>query len=151
MDLMQGNRLNAALWLALVTMTMLLILALPVWLTVQAQPIPWQNPPYSPVNVSFTGTTAQTLVAAPTAGAVCVYGLTLVNAGGSADTVSIYLDGGTTAVTTVYLAASGGSASWQLGSNPQNPYFLTNLTTGFVIKSGTNVQINGGIYAATCP
>jgi hypothetical protein len=116
-----------------------------------AQAIGWPVPPYQPANVSFTGTSNATLVSAPTAGGVCVYGLLLINAGASADTISIYLDGGTTAVATVYLAASGGSANFQLGQAPKSPYFLTNNATAFVVKSSANVQIDGSVYAATCP
>lgn len=119
--------------------------------SVLAQVITWPASPYTPVNVNFSTATA-TLVAAPSAGAVCVYGLQLVNAGASATTITVYLDGGTTAVWSAYLQAGGGSANWPLqNGNAKNPYFISNLTTAFVVKSSTAVQINGGIYAATCP
>lgn len=123
--------------------------ALPI---VYAQSLQWPEPPYFPANVSFSASTAQTLVAAPSAGGLCVYSLTLINAGASADTISVYLDGGTTAVASVYLAAGGGSATWPLlNGNSKNPYFLTNAGQGFVVKSGTAVQVNGSVYAANCP
>jgi hypothetical protein len=119
--------------------------------SVHAQAIPWPKPPYPPVNVSFSSTSTQTLIAAPSAGGVCVYAMSLENAGASAATVSIYHDGGTTAVATVYLASGGGAAGWDLRDNPQNPWFLTNAATGFAVKSSAATQINGSVYAATCP
>jgi hypothetical protein len=118
--------------------------------TVHAQAIQWPNPPYSPTNVNFA-TASATVVAAPTAGAQCIYGLMLTNAG-TAVTVTIYLDGGTTAVTSAYLAATSGPALvWPLQNNPQNPYFMTNNATAFVIKQSGTSQINGSVYAAICP
>jgi hypothetical protein len=116
---------------------------------VYAQSLQWNNPPYAPANVSFA-TASGTLVGAPTAGANCIYGLLLVNAG-VAVTVNVYQDGGTTSVASAYLAASGGSASWQLVSNPKSPYFITNTTTAFVVKQSGTSQINGSVYAAKCP
>jgi hypothetical protein len=119
--------------------------------TVHAQSINWPPPPYTPVNVSFSSASTQTLVAAPTAGGICVYELSLINAGGTAVTVNVYLDGGTTSVSSVYLAASGGAAFWPLGTNPKNPWFLTNATTGFAVKTSGASQIQGSVYAAICP
>ncbi len=117
---------------------------------VHAQANLWPDPPYSPVNVNFSTGTG-TLVAAPTAGGICVYGGYLVNAG-TAVTVNFYLDGGTTSVGSAYLAASGGSISFGiLNSNPKNPYFITNAATAFVVKQSGTSQINGSIYAANCP
>lgn len=119
-----------------------------------AQPAPnWPIPPYNPVNISFSSASPQTIVAAPTKGGVCVYGLVLTNTSGStATTVSIYQDGGTTAVFSVYLNSGGGTANFPLrNTDPKYPYFVTNNATGFVITSSSAVQINGGIYAATCP
>ena len=117
-----------------------------------AQTIPWPAAPYPKVNINFSAAIAQTIVAAPTAGGVCVYGLQLINSDATTGTtVSIYEDGGTTAIWTVYLAAVGGAANWQLTDNAKSPYFLTNKATGFVIKSSAAVQINGGVYAANCP
>src|SRR5580658_10116789 len=118
--------------------------------TVQAQQVGWPDPPYNPTNISCSTATC-TLVAAPTALGECIYGLSLINAGGSADVVSIYLDGGTTAVGSVYLAASGGAATWALGTQSKNPWFITNAATAFVVKSGTTVQLYGSVYAANCP
>lgn len=112
----------------------------------------WPGPPMPPTNISFSSSGNQTIVAAPTAGGVCVYGLQLVNAGASATTINVYLDGGTTAVWSVYLASGGGSANWVLNtSNMRSPYFITNSATAFVINSSAAVQINGGVYASTCP
>lgn len=136
---------------ALVIVVAILIVGLPRLRSVHAQVIEWPPAPYTPLNVNFSGATA-TLVSAPTSGAVCVYGLQLVNGGVSQDTITIYLDGGTTAVWSVVLQPNGGSANWVLqNGNAKNPYFITNAGQGFVVKSGTAVQINGGIYAATCP
>lgn len=116
-------------------------------------PIPYPQPPYNPVNISFNSGSPQTIVAAPSAGGVCVYGMTLTNTNASTTTtVSIYQDGGSTAVFSVYLAAGGGTANFPLRNNdPKYPYFITNNKTGFVITSSSAVQINGGIYAAVCP
>lgn len=119
---------------------------------VQAQAIPWPRPPYPAVNVNFSASTAQTIVAAPTAGGVCVYGLLLTNGSGStADTVNVYQDGGTTSVASFYLGANGGAGGFDLRDNPQSPYFITNNATGFVVKSSAAVQVNGVVYAQTCP
>lgn len=119
---------------------------------VHAQGIMWPGPPMPPVNINFSTSGNHTLVAAPTAGGVCVYGLQMVNAGASATTINVYLDGGTTAVWSVYLASGGGSANWVLNtSNMRSPYFITNSATAFVINSSAAVQINGGVYASTCP
>lgn len=112
---------------------------------------PWPEPPYTPSNVSFSTSGNQTLVAAPSSFATCVYGLLFVNSGTSATTINIYQDGGTTSVSSVYLTASGGSASWVLSNNPKNPYFITNTTTAFVINSSAATQINGTVYSAQCP
>lgn len=116
-------------------------------------PIPYPQPPYNPVNISFNSGSPQTIVAAPSAGGVCVYGLVLTNTNASTTTtVSIYQDGGSTAVFSVYLAAGGGTANFPLrNTDPKYPYFTTNAKTGFVITSSSAVQINGGIYAAICP
>lgn len=112
----------------------------------------WPGPPLAPANISFSSSGAQTIVAAPTSGGVCVYGLQLVNAGASATTINVYVDGGTTAVWSVYLASGGGSANWVMNtSNMRSPYFITNNATAFVINSSAAVQVNGGIYASTCP
>lgn len=120
--------------------------------TVHAQGIMWPGPPLGPANINFSSSGAQTIVAAPTAGGVCVYGLQLINAGASATTINIYVDGGTTAIWSVYLASGGGAANWVLNtSNMRSPYFITNKATAFVINSSAAVQINGGIYAGTCP
>lgn len=117
-----------------------------------ASPIPWPISPFSPVNIGFSSSSPQTLVAAPTAGGVCVYGMTLVNTSAStATTVSIYQDGGTTAVYTAYLNSGGGSANWQLTNIAKSPYFITNNATAFIITSSAAVQINGGLYYAVCP
>lgn len=114
--------------------------------------IPWPAPPYNAANISFSTSGNQTIVAADTKYATCIYGLLLVNSGATGTTISVYQDGGTTAVSTVYLAAGGGAVSWQLiGNNPKNPYFITNTKTAFVINSGSADQINGTVYAAQCP
>ena len=133
------------------------VLAALAWLTwgpvARAQVTAWQEPPYSPKNITFSSAGNQTILAAPGAGiAWCVYGMTLTNASSStATTVSVYLDGGTTAVGSFYLSANGGSANWQLQANPKNPYLITNLATAFVLNSSAAVQMNGTIYAANCP
>jgi len=119
--------------------------------TVHAQAIPWPKPPYLSTPINFSSGSVQTLVAAPSAGAVCVYAISLQNAGSTTVTASIYQDGGTTPVAYAYLVASGGAAGWDLRDNPQNPWFLTNLTTGFAVKTSAATQIYGSVYAATCP
>lgn len=119
---------------------------------VNAQAIAWPIPPYTPVNISFSTSGNQTIVAAPTTGGVCVYGLSLTNSGAAATTIQVFNDGGTTPVWTTFLSASGGWAGWTLqNGNAKNPYFATNNATAFVINSSTPTQIVGGIYAATCP
>lgn len=119
---------------------------------VHAQGIMWPGPPMPPTNINFSTSGNHTIVAAPTAGGACIYGLQLVNAGASSTTINIYLDGGTTAVWSVFLASGGGSANWVLNTaNMHSPYFITNSATGFVINSSAAVQINGGVYASTCP
>ncbi len=142
---------------ALPLLIVCLLLAMVAWLTwgpvARAQVTPWQEPPYSPKNITFATSGNQTILAAPSAGiAWCVYGMTLSNASSStATTVNVYLDGGTTSVGSFYLSANGGSANWMLGSNPKNPYLITNLATAFVINSSAAAQLNGTIYAANCP
>jgi hypothetical protein len=126
------------------------ILIAPTPQPVEAQTIGWPQPPYFPTNVSFSGTSA-TLVSAPSAGGVCVYSLSLINAGASAITVNVYQDGGTTSVSSVYLAGSGGAAFWPMATGPKTPWFITNAGSGFVVKTSAGVQVNGSIYAATCP
>lgn len=114
--------------------------------------IPWPAPPYNSVNVNFSTSGNQTIVAAPSAYATCIYGLTFVNAGATGTTITIYQDGGTTAVSSVYLVSGGGSASWLLNmTNPKAPYFITNVQTAFVVNSSGATQINGSVYAASCP
>ena len=132
---------------------LLVLFCLAISMAATAQNIGWPNPPYSPVNISFNSSSPQTIVAAPTSGGVCVYGMTLTNTNASTTTtVSIYQDGGTTAVFTVFLNSAGGTANFPIiAGNPKNPYFVTNNKTGFVITSSSAVQINGGVYAATCP
>jgi hypothetical protein len=118
----------------------------------QAAPIPWPIAPFTPVNISFSSTSPQSLVAAPTSGGVCIYGMTLTNTSASTPTtISIYQDGGSSAVYSVYLNSGGGSANWQLVNTSKAPYFITNNATAFVVVSSAAVQINGGLYAATCP
>ena len=144
---------NKVLWLLPFVAIALMLLVRPSPQKVYAQNIGWPDPPYKSANISYSSTSPQTLVAAPTAGGVCVYGLTLVNASASTSTtINLYLDGGTTSVASVFLGANGGAATWPLISYyPKNPYFLTNNATGFVIVSSAAVQINGSVYAATCP
>jgi hypothetical protein len=141
------------LWVLPVVAIALMLLIRPVPQKVYAQNIGWPDAPYKPANISYASASPTTIVAAPTAGGVCVYGLTLINGSAStATTINLYLDGGTTSVASVYLGANGGAASWPLISYyPKNPYFLTNNATGFVITSSASVQINGSVYAATCP
>lgn len=126
-------------------------LALYLHSPVHAQSIPWPKPPYPVTNVNFSSAATQTLVAAPSAGGLCVYSLSLTNAGASGVTLSIYADGGTTAIASTYIPASGGNAYWDLKDNPLNPWFITNAATGFAVKTSSAVQINGSVYAATCP
>jgi hypothetical protein len=113
--------------------------------------IPWPIPPYTPINVSFSTSGNQTLVAAPSAGGIGIFGLVLVNAGASATTINFYLDGGTTVIGSTYLTNGGGGVSFQLIFHPKSPYFLTNAGTAFVINSSAAVQVNGIVYAAICP
>jgi hypothetical protein len=157
-----SKRLGDPSALAFVLPLVLVCLALMTfaWLSwspvARAQVTPWQGPPYSPKNISFASSGNQTIVAAPAAGiGTCVYGLLLTNgSAATATTVSVYLDGGTTAVASAYLGANGGAVSWPLlggAPNPKNAYFITNLATAFVVNSSAAVQVNGTVYAANCP
>lgn len=152
---MELNHRTGLAWYAglavLILTVMALVSLLPHPATVQAQVISWPQPPYNPKNISFNSATAQTVVAAPTAGAVCVFALSLTNAGGTSVTYNVYLDGGTTSVGSGYLVAGGGNAYWPMLNAPKNPWFITNSTTGFVIQTSAASQINGSVYAATCP
>lgn len=118
-------------------------------------PISWPIAPYTPVNVSFSSSGNQTLVSAPTNGAgIGIYGLLLVNASTSTSTViSIYQDGGSTAVGSYILFQNGGNLDLTPRSvvDYKNPYFLTNANAAFVINSSSAVQIYGIAYAAQCP
>lgn len=127
-----------------------LILLLCLSLPMAGQVINWPKPPYPPTNVSFSGTSA-TLISAPSSGAICVYGLLLVNAGGSNTTINIFQDGGSVSVASAFLVANGGSTSYVLTTNPLAPYFITNTKTAFVVTSSNGTQINGTVYSAGCP
>lgn len=132
---------------------MFLLSTLPHPATVAAQTAPniaWPQPPYPPTNVNCASATC-TLIAAPSAGAVCVYSMSLTNAGSAAVTINVYQDGGTTSVASNYLAASGGNAFWPMSTNPKSPWFITNLTTALVVKVSATGQIDGSVYAQTCP
>lgn len=118
--------------------------------TVLAQQNTWPEGPYPAVNVNFSGATA-TLIAAPSTGALCIYGLSLSNAGAASTTISIYQDGGTTAVGSIFLPVNGAPYTLPFGSNAKLPYFVTNLQTGFVVKSSGSVQVNGTVYGQICP
>ena len=138
------------LFLTILSLLGFLILRPPI--TDAAAIIPWPAPPYFPTNVNFNTSGNQTLVAAPTAFATCVYGLSLTNANTTTSTtINVYQDGGTISVNSVPLIP-GGNAYWALNTtNPKAPYFITNTTTAFVISSSNAVQINGVIYSANCP
>lgn len=110
----------------------------------------WPNPPYPAVNVNCATTTC-TLVAAPAAGSVCVYSMSITNAGATAITLNAYQDGGTNSVGSTFLTANGGNAFFPNVNNPKAPWFITNQTTAFVIKTSTAVQLQGSIYAQVCP
>lgn len=120
---------------------------------VLAQSPSWPGPPYIPTNISFS-TSGNTIIATTpsTAGTVCVFGLSLTNASTTTATTVQIQDGATTVLWTVYLAANGGSANWQLqNGNAKNPYFMMSKGNNFVVNSSSAVQIDGGVYAATCP